>query len=287
MSRALPARAGVPDLESTLAAMFSAAQPDPLFVRRLRSAAVNRYVAVREGIDVPVDMPSERTAMGTLGRACLYASFVLGVSAASVLAASREALPGDALYALKTRVEQVRLEVLPEHLHDELYADALAQRIAEMSRLSELGRAREAMAMVPVIEDAYAQLIAALPAEEAGGRGRGHNLVVLEGLIERLPDGAQAAIEDVIDRAQGRGVLEASDDTDSGQGQPDHAGQPGVGADGHPHDAPPGQADATPRPDRTPSPDRIEAPEPSPTPRPTESPQGGSKVQTHEDDQGD
>ena len=268
-------------VESALAAMFTVVEPDPLFVRRLRSAAVNRYVAVREGMDLPAETPRERGAMGTVGRACLYTSFILGVSAASVLAASREALPGEALYALKTRVEQVRLEVVPEHLHDELYADALGERIAEMSRLSELGQVEEALAMVAVIEDAYVQLSAALSAEE-GGNGRAHNLMALEGLIEGLPDGARAAIEDVIDRAYDRGVLEA-DGLDGGRAQPEHAGEPGAGADGNPHTVPPGQADASPRPDRSPRPEPTEAPEATTKPPPNWATRGGPNPHAEDD----
>ena len=73
--------------------------------------------------------------MGQLGRACLYASCVFALSAASVLAASQEALPGEFLYPLKQRIEQVRIDLVTSHLHPELAAYALGEMIEEMGNL--------------------------------------------------------------------------------------------------------------------------------------------------------
>jgi hypothetical protein len=265
MSGAVPTRfpATNDGIDAALSAMWAVVEPDPLFVRRLRSQAVNRYVAVREGIDHPVPMPNERGVMGGLGRACLYASFVLGVSAASVLAASHEALPGDALYALKVRIEQVRLEVLPDHFRDDLYANALGERISEMSRLTDRGETEAALAMVPAIEEAYASYTASLADESSGlVAGVKNNLVVLQALIERLPDGAQAAIQEVIDRANERNAVESITDTDASEFDtgPNAAGRGPITEEGSRPD-PPGQVDATPRPDRTPHPEGTAEPQ--------------------------
>ncbi len=65
-------------------------EPDPLFRRRLRGEVVNRFVAAREGLKQPAHRPS---AMGRLGRAVLYSSFALAMSAGGVMAASQQALP--------------------------------------------------------------------------------------------------------------------------------------------------------------------------------------------------
>ncbi|MEO6295416.1 MAG: hypothetical protein ABIP01_01290, partial [Candidatus Limnocylindria bacterium] len=81
-------------------------EPDPLFRRRLRGEVVNRFVAAREGLEQPARRPS---AMGKLGRAVLYSSFALAMSAGGVMAASQQALPGDVLYSLKLRIEALRL----------------------------------------------------------------------------------------------------------------------------------------------------------------------------------
>ena len=123
-NRALRPRPTLSDeaVKRYLATLSAEVEPDPLFRRRLRSDAVNRFVAAREGIQHPVREGLGRRQMGRVGRACLYASFTLGVSAASVMAASQEALPGDALYPLKQRMEELRWEVVPAHLHGELAA---------------------------------------------------------------------------------------------------------------------------------------------------------------------
>lgn len=271
MSNAMPMRFSATDdgIEAALGAMWSAVEPDPLFVRRLRSQAVNRYVAVREGMDRPVPIPAEPGVMGGLGRACLYASFVLGVGAASVLAASSEALPGDDLYALKVRIEQVRIEVLPAHFHDDLYAYALNERISEMGRLAHRGETEAAFAMLPVIEEAYASFTASVADDNsATATGLANNLVVLQALIERLPDGAQAAIQDVIDRAEERNSGNASTGADAGhEAGPNGAGR-GPAIDEGPRPDPPGQVDATPRPERTPQPEGTAEPQGSPRERP-------------------
>ncbi len=111
----------------SLAALRSEVRPDPLFQRRLPSDVVNRFVAAREGIGSSGRTAIGRRRMGQLGRACLYASCTFALSAASVLAASQEALPGEFLYPLKQRIEQLRIDVVPNHLHAELAGYALGR----------------------------------------------------------------------------------------------------------------------------------------------------------------
>jgi hypothetical protein len=251
-------------VEASLGAMWAGLEPDPLFVRRLRSAAVNRFVAVREGSGTPHGDVRAVPAVGRLGRACLFASFTLGVSAASVLAASQAALPGDPLYGLKLRVEQVRLEVLPGHLHDELEAYALAERIAEMGTLTAGGRWDEAIALTPAIEEAYERVL-----DQDGGNAVAEarvemHLVVLQDLINRLPDGARGAVQEVIDRIDqesrsggGRGSTVAPPENSSTGGNVEGASAP---TDASELDAP-GQA-SPPAPERTPRPERTPNPAP-------------------------
>jgi hypothetical protein len=121
---------------------------------------------------------------------------------------------------------------------------------------------------VPAIEEAYTNFTAALADEASAPAGDvNHNLVVLQALIEGLPDGARAAIQDVIDRADERNAAESPTGTDAGETKsaPTGAG-PGPAADDGPQPDPPGQVDATPRPERT--------PRPEPTPEPQGSPNG-------------
>jgi hypothetical protein len=115
-------------------------QPDPLFRRRLRSVVVNRYVAAREGLAIPVSRPAARRQMGVLGRGVLYASMLTALGVTAVGAASQGSLPGDALYAVKLGLEQVRMQMAPPGLRDDLAAVALDARLDEVEQLATAGR---------------------------------------------------------------------------------------------------------------------------------------------------
>jgi len=176
-------------------------EPDPLFRRRLRGTVVNRFVAAREGLVEPARRGS---AMGKLGRAVLYASFTLALSVTSVMAASQQALPGDLLYPLKLRIEALRLDFLPEQLHDDLIAMNIAERLGELNHLVQAGRQDLAAALISAIGDDYAAL-AAEPAAAAAGASMEDRLVVIEAMVEQLPASAQLAVEAVLEDAAGRG----------------------------------------------------------------------------------
>jgi hypothetical protein len=252
-------------IEAALARISGSLEPDPLFVRRLRSEAVNRFVSVREGSAVPSSGIRAHSAMGTLGRACLYASFALGVSAASVLAASQAALPGDPLYGLKLRIEQVRLEALPAHVHDELDAYALAERIEEMGRLTAAGRWDEAIALTPAIEEAYERVLDRDASTAVAAARVERHLMVLRDLIERLPDGARAAVQGVVDRMDG--IAPSSGGNVPPGNPPVHSNAGGNAGNGGPPAVPgnldaQGQAGPTPAPEKTPKPERTPKPAP-------------------------
>ena len=259
-----PAAPSFDSVEASLASLWTDLQPDPLFVRRVRGQTVNRFVAVREvGDAAAVKGRLDQISVGRLGRACLYASFVFAATAASVLAASQDAIPGDALYALKVRMEQVRLDVLPAHLHDDLYAYTLSQRIDEMGRLTEAGEWRLALAMTPVIEEAYEHFAHALDEQGVGSGDATRHLLVLQGLLEQLPESARAAVQAVIDRADG------TEPSAQGQGAgpavgpgvaPGQVNSPASGAGADPDRIPPGQDPAA----AGPTPQGTGKPEPKP-----------------------
>ena len=162
---------------------------------------VNQFVAAREGIASPGRTGIARRQMGRVGRACLYASFTLGVSAASVMAASQEALPGDLLYPLKQHIEELRWSVVPVQLHEELAAYALGERIEEMARLAETGHLDLAIAMAPAVDREYDRLVALDQNHDAASAARiERHLLVLEGLLDKLPLTARAAVEAVIEK---------------------------------------------------------------------------------------
>lgn len=262
-------------IERALAAVAAQVEPDPLFRRRLRSDVVNRYVAAREGIATP-DRPAlaRRRETGRLGRACLYASFSLAATAASVLAAAQEALPGEALYGVKLRVEQLRFEVVPDHLHADLVAYALGERIDELDHLVAAGTWDQAMALVPAIEHEFGRLEALVTASSDQDEARiERHLVVLSGLLDRLPDAARSAVEDVVNGVNGMGGGQRDD---SSSWRNPNAGAGGSNANGStpaggqdPGGAAPGD-DVSLEPDRTP---KLEAtPSPEPTVRPERTP---------------
>ena len=245
-------------VERYLAAIRAELAPDPLFRRRLRGEVVNRFVAAREGM---VITPQGRS-MGRLGRAVLYASLTLALSATSVLAASQEALPGDLLYPLKRQVEDLRMEVVPAHLHHDLAAYELAERIDELARLTELGDATRAASMAAIVAAGYEAFLA--EADAAGLVADDRYLSVLTALLDRLPEPAQDAVEAVIDRAPSHGRAPnpepgSGPSTGGGSSGNSAVGVPGVPSGNGNGPAEPGDAEPTPKPTRS--------PRPEPTPR--------------------
>jgi len=246
-------------IERYLADLHAEIQPDPLFRRRLRTDAVNRFVAAREGIATPARAGIGGRQMGRIGRACLYASFTLGVSAASVMAASQEALPGDALYPLKQRIEQLRWDLVPDQLHGELAALALGERIEEMGRLADTGRMELALAMAPEIDRGYARLAGLANRDAAADARIERHLLVLQGLVDKLPATTRAAVEDLIETPDTGQSIDRTPSADPGA----TGGGAGTGP----------EPTATAGPQPTPGPDRTPRPDPSATPRPTPKPE--------------
>ena len=280
-------------IERYLAAMRREMEPDPLFRRRLRSAAVNQFVAAREGIASPERTSMGRRQMGRVGRACLFASFTLGVSAASVMAASQEALPGDLLYPLKQHIEELRWSFVPVQLHEELAAYALGERIEEMARLAETGHLDLAIAMAPAVDREYDRLVALDQNHDAASAARiERHLLVLEGLLDKLPLTARAAVEAVIEKTPtiGQGTDRPSNAGNAGGANPAAGVAPGGGSEPVATSTP----EATPKPERTPKPDPTAKPDaaaapdptakPSPSPRPGQPPTGRASQESDSSD---
>ena len=262
-------------IERYLSGLNRRIAPDPLFRRRLRSDVVNRFVAAREGISQPAGMSGARREMGRVGRACLYASFTLGVTAASVMAASQEAVPGDPLYPLKQRIERLRMEVAPSHLHAELAAYALGERIEEVARLADAGRWELAIAMAPGIDLDFERLAALGATNDTASAARvERHLLALEGLIRSLPPTARAAIEDALHGDPG---ISADPDrptnVDNGDAGRPSSGRGSVGGSGASSPEPVATVEPTAAPSATPRPEQTIRPERSPKPEPETEPE--------------
>ena len=244
-------------VERYLQAVRAELSVDPLFRRRLRGTVVNRFVADREG---STSARRPRRRMGGLGRAVLYATFALSVSVSSAMAASQGAAPGDALYALKLQIERLRLQALPDHLHDDLSAHSLGERIHELGVLAERGDWARVTTQAAAVEREYQHFLETTPSDDSEDQ----YLLVLTELLDRLPDRAQLAIQDVLDGVEG-----ASGGTSSGAGNGQGGVDDGRGPAAAPGNGPQASAEPTPRPTR---PDR-----PDPTPRATKSPRPSSE----------
>jgi len=256
-------------------------EPDPLFHRRLRGAVLNQFVAVREGAPSTMRVPSRARAMGRLGRACLYASVAVAMSVGVTMAASQTALPGDPLYAVKLRIEELRVVALPAEFGDDLAVYALTERINELNRLAEAGEVERAEALASVIEDQVAVVTAMGIGPAAQNNLLASRLDVLDTLVDRLPPKAQQAIERAMAGApgltkpgSGPAVGHGQGGATAGSGQ---GGAPAVeepSATSEPSNSgnrnPPGQAT---KPTKTPSP----TPSPRPSPSPKEKGKGGGQ----------
>jgi uncharacterized membrane protein YgcG len=179
------------------------------------------------------------------------------------MAVSQGAVPGDGMYLLKLQIERLRLEALPAHLHDDLAAHALGERIHELDVLAERGDWEGVTRHAAQVEEEY---LAYVHAVEADSGSVGRHLVVLDELLERLPARAQLAVSDVVagvTSARERASQEQGNPQGGGSGASDGQGGGSSGGGGGPTSGGAGSG-------RTPMPD----PEPSaePTPEPTKSP---------------
>jgi Domain of unknown function (DUF5667) len=176
-------------------------EPDPLFHRRLRSDVMNAWVATREGIGQPPRRRRLGNPLGALGRACLLASIGLCASLATVMAASSQALPGEPLYEVKLRVEELRVELLPSHFQEELAVTVLVERIGEMERLAASGANAEAAALLPAIQRQYAALERLLAARGSEASDLvASRLTVVARLVDALPSGLRARVSELMPR---------------------------------------------------------------------------------------
>jgi hypothetical protein len=180
---------------------LSRLEPDPLFRRRLRGEIVNRYVATREGL---LREPRQRRSMGKLGRAVLYASFMLAISVSAAGAAAQESLPGDALYGIKLQLEQIRMQIAPPSVHDDLAALALEERVWELETLAQAGAWQLLPAAVARVTFAEREL------ESVGGEAEAleeqateHALEVLEAVLADAPPSAQGGLSRALEAAGG------------------------------------------------------------------------------------
>jgi hypothetical protein len=237
-------------------------QPDPLYERRLRSTVVNQYVAAREGIGQRHRAPRE---MGRLGRAVLYASLGVALTATVAGAAAQESLPGDLLYTAKLRLEEIRMEIAPPSVRVDLAAMAVEERLAEVETLAAAGEWARVNSAAPMLDAAVDWLAAfGLPNDAPQLRGVQRHAAVLAELLQDAPAAAQAGIERALSASTGGGSAGerpaggspgAPDGTSNDQAQPTKSPKPTQSPKATKSPAPIGSHPAAPQSTAPPTPD--------------------------------
>lgn len=217
-----------------VAEMLAQLAPDPLFEQRLRAETINRYL---EAVERPRSRRVRRE-MGRLGRAVLYASFALTVSVTAVGAAAQQSLPGEVLYGVKLRLEEIRIQIAPATLRPQLLAVELQARLAEAEQLARRGDWTGVERASLMVDRAAAQL-AALGLGDAtpGLGGLERHAQVLAQLAEHAPPQAQGGLERAIEASSAavggdhsaKGQVPQGDGATSGNGQQNRAGGANAG----------------------------------------------------------
>ena len=173
-------------------------EPDPLFRRRLRGAIVNYHVAAREGHLAQSGRP--RRQMGTLGRSVLYASVVLALGVSAVGAASHDSLPGDPLYGVKLRLEEIRMRIAPESVRDDLAELALDERAQELQRLVDAAAWTLVPAAAERLTSAEMTLVAIEPSA-VSVPATAHAIDVLQSVLSQAPEAARPGLQHALEAA--------------------------------------------------------------------------------------
>ena len=216
---------------------------DAMYRRRLRGRVMNRYVAVREGHAIAAAPTMRRGVMGRLGRACLYASLALAGTSAGVLAASQSSLPGDPLYGMKLRIDELRIEAAPMGLRTALAEYVVESRLNEALVLATNGEWDRAALAAAQVERSVEQLAGLMGANDVVEERIGRHLAVLSGLIETAPAAAREALAHAV--AVSAAALETPTSTGA-QGAHGGPGSGGSGSSGNgPSRTPPATAAAT------------------------------------------
>jgi hypothetical protein len=216
-------------------------QPDPMFRRRLRGQVLNRYVANREGLIKPARPASRRREMGVLGRGVLFASMLTALGVSAVGAAAQDSLPGDALYSVKLQLEELRMQVAPPGLRDDLAAMALDERLEEVERLAAAGRwelVDEAAASAARAEEQLAALLNGTAGNDLNRQAAIQNHAErLEQLIATAPVSAQDGLRRAVEVSTSEDPPAVDPPAAQPPTNPDEGGQP-------PADAEPSQSPA-------------------------------------------
>jgi hypothetical protein len=193
---------------------------------------------------------------------------------------------------MKRQIEDLRVQVLPAELHDDLAAYALAERIDELGRLAERGDWARVETLATTVEHDFGAFVVDAAGADSADKYLTVLTALLERLPERLPEPAQDAIERVINRASGTPATRSEPGTRGG-GRPATSTGGGRGstpaAGGGPSDNANGGR-GTDVQTETPEPKPTKSPKPDPTHKPANpnaGPDAPSSSQDPDHDDGD
>lgn len=226
------------EIDPRLKAMFDAAQDvparDPEVVARGRA----RFVADVDAVPVYVPQPAnkvsgwqqfkswlaatqshsrQRAALTTLVAVVMIVAFLFGGAGITAYAA-QSALPGDALYGVKTGLEQTQASLASDAARKvELYLRFAERRLDEIARLIDEGRyddiqlaTSEYQAYVQFALEAMKDVAAGNPVKATELAGRITALLtrysqVLSGMMGNVPDAARTSLEEAIQFSESEG----------------------------------------------------------------------------------
>ncbi|MCK4331118.1 MAG: hypothetical protein KAW81_01050 [Dehalococcoidia bacterium] len=210
-----------PLLKIAMGIQPEAATPSPEFKQRARIRLLQAMQAPaadrgRAGLDIfgwlKPPAPGRRLSYALIVATVIWALVVAG---GTTVHASQDSLPDDALYPVKTAVENLRLAVArtPE-ARASLHLELAERRVQEVVAQSSLGRTMSTSALeeVAVQTDAAIREIGSIPPEDSKAlvgelsKSTVNQQVALGQISEAAPEAAQPALQQALDAAR-RGNL--------------------------------------------------------------------------------
>ena len=148
----------------------------------------------------PSEWLTRRTAMAFVLVAALV---VVLFGGGGTVYASGDALPGDALYPLKTTVENVRLTLAGDDRDDDLYVELAERRLHEMEDLVAEGRFEDlpqaSERLEELVEEVYEYWEAASETDPVLAERLSEILAAVADLLERAPGEAYSILKDLLE----------------------------------------------------------------------------------------
>jgi len=171
-----------------------------------------------------MNLSNRRFALTALATVLVLAVLLFGGAGVTAFAA-QSALPGDALYSLKTGIEQTQITLSRDaYNRAELQLSFAERRLDEISALIGEGRFNDIGRAVEEFESQVQAAISELQAVAAGDPARATELasqisaalsryaLTLSGMLDSVPEAVRSEMERAISASQGTGVVSSGDE---------------------------------------------------------------------------